>query len=155
MDSFQLHYVDHYEAVPGQGSQVRYTSKHPYVRICQGSGPAIYVKEGVICGENGVPVDERQLPPWFWDQARHISPAMREQVKLVLPEEREAPKPSKAKRTPVVAAPPAVKHVPEGYYACVEPGCEDMVPMQRKGLHIAKHRRDAAATAKPVVAGAI
>ena len=33
MDSFQLHYVNHYEAVPGQGSQVRLTSQHPYVRL--------------------------------------------------------------------------------------------------------------------------
>lgn len=152
MNSFDLHYVNHYEAVPGQGSQVRLTSAHPYVRLQQGPGAAIYIKEGVICGDNGAPLDETKLPPWFWDQARLMSPQAREAVKLVLPEERVAPaaKP-KPKRTPVVAK----ADVPDGHWACTEGGCSDIIPIQKKGVHIAAHRRAAAQARKPVAAGAV
>lgn len=54
-------------------------------------GERLYVQGGQVWnGENSPPIDEDDLPDWFFAQMRRQSPAARKEVGYQLPEDREA-----------------------------------------------------------------
>lgn len=70
------------------GSNTRVLTRiRPYIRVRNGEDPPLYIQEGRVYSESGQEVDP--LPPWFWDHARTITPAGRNKVGLVLPEEKK------------------------------------------------------------------
>lgn len=142
MDNFELHKVHHYQPVAGQGSAVQLVATRPYIRMALGNSPPLYVKGGQVMGESGDVVTE--IPRWFWEQARSLSPAARAEVGLRLPEEVEAavPVPVLAKKAPTK---PPVNPVLDGplLWTCPEPGCGEQMPVLSKGLHIGRHRKAA------------
>lgn len=146
--AFNLHLTHHYEALPGGGSQVRLTALKPYLRITHGKA-TLYVKEGLISGADGVPM--QTIPDWLWEEARKVTPQARAEVKLVLPEERDqVPSPA----IPVGMAESDSQRVAKKAEGLRLTGallwkcdtCSEEMPFARKGLHIARHARAAKRT---------
>lgn len=75
-----------YEKIPGQGMQMRLARVVPYLRIRHSTDPPLFIQKGEVYTDDGEEVKE--LPEWFWDEARKCSPAARAEVGLVLPEEK-------------------------------------------------------------------
>jgi len=55
----------------GEATGVRVT---PYIRLCQGDGPPIFLQNGAYFHEGGEPMEEENRPDWLDDLQRKCSP---------------------------------------------------------------------------------
>lgn len=68
---------------------VRLIRSNPYTRISAQDQPPIFVQGGRYFSDEGTEeFDYHDLPEWFWDEARKITPKVRQECGLILPEER-------------------------------------------------------------------
>jgi hypothetical protein len=99
-----------------------------------------------------------EVPSWFWDEARGMTPLARQEVGLVLPEEQATPKrltridedetSDDDEGEALLPLPTLVKNDPgasTGHPDVVTgwecPDCGQSVAKSVKGVHIARHRR--------------
>ena len=61
----------------------------PYLRLVNGASSGchvLYVHEGRLWYEDGGEVPEAEIPEWFWDSIRKVSPQGLAKVKYAIPE---------------------------------------------------------------------
>jgi len=114
-----------YEKVPGT-DQTRLVKTNPYVRLGRKDHPPIYVQGGQVYGEGGGPIEP--IPDWFGPEMERLSPKVRDEIGWRGQLAPDLPVP----RHPPLA--PAAKA-----WAC--PECNEPIPLKRKGLHVAAHRK--------------
>ena len=54
----------------------------PYIRLCQGDGPPMFIQEGKVYCEGGSAVPENQLPKWFEEELAKADPKALKEVKF-------------------------------------------------------------------------
>lgn len=70
--------------------------ENPYIRFVARERYPLLVQNGVIYTDGGDKVPYKEVPDWFWKEARKVDPTKREKVGLILPEEK--PKPVKVEQ---------------------------------------------------------
>lgn len=171
--------VHRYARMPGT-NETRLVSSNPYLRLNAGplESPPLFVQQGRVYSEGGELI--KDLPEWFWEEARKCSPEARREVGLVLPEEGpintpepepppppavsaqppkppstpmnkeelfeylgiEEPKPDEGEDQGLLAPPTESVHsVQPATWSC--PDCGEEIAPKVKGVHIARHRRNA------------
>lgn len=141
---FDLRKVHEY-AVNKATGQARLVRTNPALCARRAGESPIFVQGGQICTEGGQPL--REIPEWFWDDARTMSLEARQEVGLVLPEEQQgASKPVSVDLVNDVDEEEdeelelELPSLPTDW-AC--PDCGEFVKKNVKGVHIARHRRAA------------
>lgn len=136
-----LNKVHHYERVPGTQLEVRLIRTDPYVRVCAGGGPPLFIQGGQVYAEGGPTVD--QFPEWFEGEVAKIAAPVLASVGWG-----GTPAPVE----PLPAAPaPDVRSLlrPAKQWTC--PDCQVVMIARKRGFHVAWHRRQARQAA-PVLA---
>ena len=88
--------VHHYQRIPGT-TMVRLQKVTPYIRLCEGAGPPIYLQDGQAWSEGGAdPLDVATLPEWFRTGLARLTPAARAEVGWRLPDDPPLPEPAPA-----------------------------------------------------------
>lgn len=68
----------------------------PYIRLCKLEQPPLIIQHGHVYSEGGDFMPKDSLPPWFWEEAKKISPEGLAKVKYAIPVKHrdEVPKPA-------------------------------------------------------------
>ena len=65
--------------------------ENPYIRFVAKDHYPLLIQNGAIYTDGGDKVPYKEVPSWFWKEARKVDLAKRQKVGLILPEERPAP----------------------------------------------------------------
>ena len=86
----------HFQRIPGT-TTVRLQRITPYIRLCEGEGPPVFLQDGQAWSEGGeAALDRAALPPWFSAQLERLTPAARAAVGWALPDDPPPPAPAPA-----------------------------------------------------------
>ncbi len=77
--SLELNKVHNYRSVAGT-KQVRLESTNPYLRLCQGSGPPLFIQRGMVYSEGSQRIKKADLPEWFQEELDKVSKAILNEV---------------------------------------------------------------------------
>lgn len=72
--SLELTKVHNYKPIVGT-KQVRLESVNPYIRLCQGSGPPLFIQRGMVYSEGSQRIKKTDLPDWFHEELNKVAPA--------------------------------------------------------------------------------
>lgn len=76
--SLRVHeYVD-----PKDGSGQKMVRINPYVCLSYRGSFSVYIQGGVFYGAGGDPIDEDDLPDWFWEAAEKLNDRTKKEVGL-------------------------------------------------------------------------
>ena len=74
--------------------------ENPYIRFVSRDKYPLIIQRGVVYTDGGDKVPDKEVPDWFWKEARKVDPIKREKIGLILPEERPKPVEAAKKATP-------------------------------------------------------
>ena len=77
--SLELTKVHNYKPISGT-KQVRLESTNPYLRLCRGDGPPLFIQRGVVYSEGSQRIKKTDLPDWFHEELNKVAPARLEEV---------------------------------------------------------------------------
>lgn len=85
--------VQHYQRIPGT-TTVRLHKLTPYLRLCEGGSPPIYLQGGQAWSESAAdPIPLEDLPPWFGEALARLTLHARQEVGWTRPGDPPLPVP--------------------------------------------------------------